>query len=155
MAENTALKIFAQKLRNSKQFAANKSVDYINNNSTSKIIGDYNREQMLEGEDADRKDLGEYGAWRTTQRAEVGLQTDFIDLKFEGNFHESIYGEGKLLSAAKPAVVISTTSPEDWNAISEDERFKKALGLNQNNRDKVGMMIALEIQKELLKYYMP
>ena len=103
------------------------------------------------------KTLGEYGAWRTQQRSEVGLQTDFIDLKFGGDFHESIFAEGTASthkSGARAAININTTSPEDWNAISEDDRFKDALGINAENRDKLGVQIANHIQKELLNYYL-
>ena len=149
-----ALKDFIAKFRQSEQIATIKAVDYLSNGGVSNIIAEYNRKQMLEGEDSNEQDLGQYGAWRTMQRDERGLQTGFIDLKFDGNFHESIYVEGEIL-ANRPAVVINTTSPEDWNAIKEDDRFKDALGLKGENRDKVGMMIALEIQKGLLNYYKP
>ncbi len=153
---NKSLKTFAQKLRMSVTFASNKAVEYMNGSGFSTLVSKLNALQLSKGEDANRKDLGEYGAWRTQQRAEKGLQTDFIDLKFEGNFHESIFAEGELSSHARGArasLKIDTTSPEDWDAISEDSRFKDALGLNQENRDDIGYRIALEIQQELLKYY--
>lgn len=152
MSDNDKLKNFISKFRKSKSVAAKIAVNHISNGSLQNIIETMNRGQLKEGEDATGKDLGEYGAWRKAQREEVGLQTDFIDLKFEGNFYESIYAEGKMKNN-KPAISIDTTSPEDWNAIREDDRFKDALGLNQENRDKVGMMIATEIRNELLKYY--
>ena len=53
---NKDLISFAQKFRLSATFAANKAVEYINANS--KKIADLNREQMVEGEDANRKDFG-------------------------------------------------------------------------------------------------
>ncbi len=150
---NKKLKTFIQKFKMSEQFSANIAVDYLSKNSVSKIIADFNRKQLEQGLGADDKDLGEYGAWRTEQREERGLQTDFIDLKFENKFHQSIFVEGKLLSAKKPAVAFDTTSPEDWAAIQEDVRFENAIGLNQEDRDKVGFMVAMEIRNKLLKYY--
>lgn len=153
MATNTKFRLFIDKFRLSRQFAAKVAVDYLSNNSVGKIIADFNRKQLLEGEDAAGKDLGEYGIWRKLQRQEVGLQTEFIDLKFEGKFHQSIFVEGKLLSAKAPAVVVDVISPEDWDAISEDSRFKDALGLNQEHRDKVAFMVAMEIRDKLVRYY--
>jgi|2_EtaG_2_1085320.scaffolds.fasta_scaffold36238_2 hypothetical protein len=148
---NDKLKSFIAKFRKSEQFAAKVAVDCFQNEG--KGVAYFNRKRLSAGEDAEGKDLGEYGVWRTEQREERGLQTEFIDLKFEGKFHESIYTEGKLLSAKTPAVVFKTTSPEDWAAIQEDNRFKDALGLNQEDRNKVGMMVALEIRNKLLQYY--
>ena len=104
-------------------------------------------------EDALGKDLGEYGAWRKAEREERGLQTDFIDLRFENNFYESIYAEGKLVGAKKASLLIDSLSPQDWDAIKEDGRFKDALGLNQKNLDKIGIMIADYLTKELTKYF--
>ena len=152
---NKKLLTFIQRLRTSRAFAANKVVDFVNGNNISKMIADFNRGQLKEGKDAYGIDLGTYGIWRTEQREERGLQTDFIDLKFEGNFHESIYAEGELKGGvkAKAFLNINTISPEDWDAIAEDKRFEDALGLNEKNRDALGMMIAQHLQKELLKYY--
>ncbi len=72
---NKSLKTFAQKLRMSVTFASNKAVEYINLPQVAELIADHNRYQLEDGEDANRKDLGDYGAWRHKQRTERGLQT--------------------------------------------------------------------------------
>jgi len=154
MAENTALKIFAQKLRNSKQFIANKVVDIVAPTYKGTKIVVLNKVQMSKGEDSEENQLGNYSEGWGEYRESKGKQIDFIDLQFTNKFAESIYTEGVLLSASKAALKINAKG-QRWEDLQEDERFKKALGLNQDNRDKVGMMIALEVQKELLKYYMP
>lgn len=151
--QNPELKILSDKFRLSLKFSAKKAVEFINRPSVKDSIAKMNRKQMLKGEDADGDDLGEYGIWRTEQREERGLQTDFIDLKFEGNFHESIYAEGELRGVITPVINIETTSPQDWKAIRQDERFKGALGLQQQNKDIIAMQIANYIRDELLNYY--
>ncbi len=153
MAENKKFRLFIDKFKLSQQFAAKTAVDYLSKSSVAQIIADFNRKQLLEGRDATGKDLGEYGVWRKEQREEKGLQTEFIDLKFEGKFHQSIFVEGKLITPKTPAVQFGTTSPEDLDAIQEDVRFEDAVGLDQESRDKVAFMVAMEIRNKLIKYY--
>ncbi len=58
-----------------------------------------------------------------------------------------------MLDAKTPEIKFDANSERMENLALHGERFEKALGLNEESRNKVGMMVALEIQKELLKYY--
>jgi len=154
MANNQILKTFINKLKTSEQFAARTTVVFLKNNSNANIIEDFNRKQMSEGKDANDQELGNYGEMRTMQRMLAGKQVGFIDLDFTNTFHKSVFVNSGLITNAKPAILIGSSDPK-YSDIVDDERFKDALGLKGENRDKVGMMIALEIQKELLRYYKP
>lgn len=155
MADNLALKTFIGKLRRSRQFAANKAVDFLRQNDTAQIIEDFNRKQLEKGTDSEGNQLGDYGELRTMQRIVAGKQVGFIDLKFTGEFHDNIFSSSKLMSAAKPAIVMGNSDTTKLEDINNDGRFNNAIGLDDKSRDKVGFMVAMEIQKELLKYYMP
>jgi|AntAceMinimDraft_4_1070372.scaffolds.fasta_scaffold79713_2 hypothetical protein len=160
MANNQKLKDFIAKFRQSQQKATIAAVNAINNDDGD--IYELNRKQMAVGQDAEGEQFGEYDGghekgnkrgW-ARYRESRGKQTEYIDLHFYGKFYDSIYTQGKAMSVKKPALIIDAKG-QRWEDLQKDERFKKALGLNQENRDKVGMMIALEIQKELLRYYKP
>ena len=150
---NQKLLSFINKFKNSELFAAKQTVEFLRNSSTSKIIADYNRKQLSEGKGSDDKELGDYGELRTMQRVAAGKQVGFIDLKFEGDFHESIFADSGLITAKQPGIEIQSNDPKWGTDISQDERFKNALGLTGENRDKIGFMIATYIRNELVKYY--
>ena len=152
--KNQKLLAFISKFKTSQQFASKTAVNYLNTNGVGTIIGDFNRKQMSEGKDSNDKELGNYGELRTGQRLLVGKQVGFIDLKFTETFHKSIFVNSGMITDKKPIITIGSTDPK-FGDIMEDDRFKDALGLNQEDRNKVGMMVAMEIQKELLKYYKP
>ena len=141
-----------QKFRDSNTFVAQRSAEFLSNNSTADIIEKYNREQLAEGEDADGNDLGGYGMRRTVERKDAGLQTDFIDLKFSGDFYDSIFAQGELKGSTRVNLKIDSIG-DKWEEIKHDERFENALGLTQENADKVGVSLAEHIAKELNKYY--
>jgi len=131
------------------QFSANKAAQYIVKNAEE--IETMNRGQLSIGKDAYDEELGDYGELRTGQRLLAGKQVEFIDLNFTGEFYDSIEARGEL--KGKQAVLAIDSMSSKWDDISEDDRFKDALGLNDKNRNKLGHMIALHIQKELTKYY--
>ena len=150
--ENQKLLTFINKFKNSQEFAAKQVVAYLGNNSNAKIIEDYNRQQLSKGKDANNEDLGDYGELRTMQRIAAGKQVGFIDLKFEGTFHDSIYINPGLKNAKTPAIFFGSSDPK-FDDIMKDDRFKSILGLNEENRYKVGYMIAYYVQVQLMKYY--
>ena len=131
------------------QFATNKAAQYIVNNAEE--IEVMNRVQLSVGKDANDQELGDYGKLRTGQRLLAGKQVEFIDLNFTGEFYSSIEARGEL--RGKEAVLAIDSMSAKWDDISQDDRFKNALGLNEKDRDKVGYMIAEHLQKELTKYY--
>ena len=150
--ENQKLLTFINKFRNSETYAAEQVVIFLKSNTAAKIIEDYNRLQLSKGKDSKDKQLGDYGELRAMQRVFAGKQVNFIDLKFEGDFHKSIFSNAGLKSAKRPAIFIGSTDPK-FEDIMKDERFTDALGLNEADRDKVGFMIAMHLQVQLMKYY--
>ena len=50
-----------------------------------------NREQLEKGLNAKGEQIGEYGGFYVDEREKKGLQTDYVDLKVTGKFHNSIY----------------------------------------------------------------
>ncbi len=54
-------------------------------------IAIFNREQLAKGKNANNEDLGDYGGYYRTERAEAGYQVDYVDLKRTGKLYESIY----------------------------------------------------------------
>ena len=152
---NEKLKAFISKFRDSKRIATSRTVDFLRDNTTAGIIEDFNRKQLAKGRDANDKELGNYSEMRTMQRIAAGKQVRFIDLKFTGEWYDNIFASSKMVGK-KPALVMGNTEIEKTESINSDKqhRFDNALGLNEENRDKVGMMVALHIRNELLKYYM-
>lgn len=146
------LKSLINKFRFSDQFVVNKTAEFLSNNSTADIVENLNRQQLVEGEDSLGKDLGGYSLQRTVERRDAGRQTDFIDLKFTGDFHDSIFAQGKTNGNTKASLVMGSVG-DKWDEIQEDVRFKDAIGLNQENLNRVGDMIAEHLIKELNKYY--
>ena len=150
--KNQKLLTFINKFKSSQQFAAKEVVVFLKNNTNAKIIEDFNRQQLAKGKDSNEKEVGDYSELRTGQRLLAGKQVGFIDLNFTGEFYESIFVNSGLVTDKKPALFVGS-SDSKFGDIIEDERFKEVLGLNQENRDKVGFMIAQHLQKELLRYY--
>ena len=150
--ENQKLLNFINKFKTSQEFAAKQAVIFLNNNSNAKIIEDFNRQQLSKGKDANGNELGDYGELRTGQRIAAGKQVGFIDLKFTETFHNSIYINPGLKNAKTPAIFVGSSDPK-FDDIMKDDRFKKALGLNEEDRNKVGFMIAQHVRNELIKYY--
>ena len=150
--KNQKLLTFINKFKSSQQFAAKEVVVFLKNNTNAKIIEDFNRQQLAKGKDSKDVKLGDYGETRSWERERAGLQVGFIDLKFTEKFHESIFVNSGLITDKKAALFVGSSDPK-FGDIMDDERFKSALGLNQEDRDKVGFMIAQHLQKELLRYY--
>ena len=152
MADNKILKNFIDKFRKSEQFAANVAIDVVSPDYRGAKIASLNKVQMSKGKDINDEELGKYSEGWGTYRESRGKQIEFIDLHFTSQFYDSIVTEGKLISPKVAGLEIDA-SGEHWDNIKD--RFDTALGLNETDRDKVGNMIALEVQKSLLKYYTP
>lgn len=149
--KNQKLFTFINKLRTSKDFVTKATVVFLRNNTNSNIIAEYNKQQMLKGKDSKGEQLGDYSELRTAQRMLAGKQVGYIDLNFTGQFYDSIYIDSGVVGNS-PVLTVNSDDPK-LDDIMDDDRFKDALGLDQTDRDKVGMMIATHLQKELLKYY--
>jgi hypothetical protein len=150
-ADNQIFRNFINKFRRSEQYAA-----YIASTSISALHSEIeilNKEQISKGLGSNDEGWGEYTDYWAQERIEAGLQSDVVDLKFTSKFYDSIHVEGEMLDAKTPEIKFDADSERLENLALHGERFEKALGLNEESRNKVGMMIALEIQKELLKYY--
>jgi hypothetical protein len=59
------------------------------NKRLQELALDLNRKQLLEGQDSRENPLGNYSQRHATRRANNGLQTSHIDLKFSGAFQDA------------------------------------------------------------------
>ena len=148
---NEKLKSFANRLRLSSQFVANKTATYFSDNAISSIVEDFNRKQLEGGGDSEGDGLGEYSPQRIEERLAAGKQVDWIDLNFTGEAYERIEARGQL-AGNKPSLVIEGLG-DKWDSIREDNRFNMAVGLTQKNIDIVGNMLADHLTKELTQYW--
>jgi len=121
----------------------------INNNADN--IADMNRAQMLVlGVDADGIELGEYAAFTIKQRQERGLQTDYIDLRFTGDFQNSI-GLNKIGDTFELGA--SDVKWEDSiSGLNLSERWPAAIGLTDDNEDRITAVIEHNTDLEVDKY---
>lgn len=125
-------------------------VDLVGDNSIAEnedTIIDLNKAQMIVlGIDADGDQLGEYTPYSSQIREAAGLQTEFIDLRFTGDFQDSIE-----LNLTPNGYEIDATD-EKWTDKIEP-RFPDALGLIDDNEDRVTNIITSKIEKESEKYF--
>lgn len=101
------------------------------NDQEEKIL-DLNKDQMLiAGVDSEGINLGDYSPFTAEIRANEGLQTEHIDLRFTGDFQD-----GMELIPTGLAEVEMTSSDSKWRD-GEDlrERFPDAIGLTPISQD--------------------
>lgn len=128
------------------QFLSRTSDEFVNVNSV-KIV-QANRDQIQkDGEDIFGNKLGRYKPSSARARRARGLQTNFIDLKFTGEFSESI-NEKKV----KPF----THQIRSDNAVFKEfllPRFGQVIGLNKKNESEFDSDFKSTITKEMGNYF--
>lgn len=138
-----------QKLKNLPAFIKAVGTKGIDDNSQE--ILDLNKAQMLvAGVDADGKDLGDYAPLSIEIRQEAGLQTDHIDLRFTGEFQDSM-----ILKKEGDKRAIDATDPKwDGNALvrSLSQQWPAALGLTDESEEAVTKKLTDTINSETDKY---
>ena|ERR1022692_1893644 len=98
-------------------------------------LEELNRTQLSEGLLADGSPTGDYAPMSVKLRDAAGLQTDHIDLSFEGDFYASFHvkdqGEGVIImgDSVKPSGDLA-------------DRFPNALGLTDESKAQVRPVIA-------------
>ena len=100
------------------------------------------RKQLSFGENSDSEDIQiGYSFMWGSRRAEEGLQTDFVDLNFTGNFYKSLetmeVGDEYFLDSIVPY------------ASEINDRYPKILGLQEDNLN----LIVNNIKKEIVKNF--
>ena len=114
-------------------------------------ILDLNKAQMIVlGVDSDNSKLGEYAPLSVQERKKKGLQTDYIDLRFTGDFQDSM----TVKKEGKGFAIDATDGKWDGNEISPtlSQQFPDALGLTPENENTVTEIIINKIDKEVDKY---
>jgi hypothetical protein len=101
-------------------------------------IAEINREQLNSGLDANGERLGSYTETTKKIRQKRGLQTEFIDLNFTGHSQKTITTE-------KNGSSYALTANPRW----DEDRFKDAIGISEDNEQKVTDIIILNIESEL------
>lgn len=112
-------------------------------------IIDLNKQQLLKGFDSLGRSLGDYRPMSVTIRQEQGLQVEHIDLRFTGQFQDSIN-----LSKENETTYKIDASDSKWlDKLQPQKRFVNALGLNESSEKGVEKVITKELENELKKYF--
>lgn len=105
---------------------------------------DFNKEQLLvRGIDTEGDSLGEYAPKSKELREAAGLQTDHIDLRFTGEFQDSI----KLEKKGELSYDFAATDPKWENELAP--RWPDALGLDPVNEDGFTAVITSNLEFQL------
>lgn len=137
------------KLKNLEAFVVKVGNKAIGDNSDE--ILDLNKAQMLvAGVDANSQQLGDYAPMSIEIRQEKGLQTDHIDLRFTGEFQNSMV----LKKEGNTYEIDATDSKWDGNALARSLRaqWPDALGLTDESEQVVTKRITDAIESETDKY---
>lgn len=103
-------------------------------------------QMVVLGVDNEGVQLGEYAPMSVQIREEEELQTDYIDLRFTGDFQESIE-----LNATAEGFEIDATDSKWKNHI--ERRFPDALGLTDENEDRLTDVITKYIESASERYF--
>lgn len=134
---NNSVEALIAKLDELPEFVQDISNNSIEDNSEN--ILDLNRSQMLvSGIDSEGDSLGEYSAFTVQKRKDKGLQTEFIDLRYTGEFQDSL-----ILQQDKDAYFIGALDPKWQDEIQP--RWPDALGLTEDSESKVTEILTNEI----------
>jgi hypothetical protein len=113
-------------------------------------ILDLNKAQMIvAGVDADGDQLGQYAPFTVEERSKKGLQTEYIDLRFTGEFQDKM----ELIPTGKTEVEFDSKDPKWDSDISK--QWPDALGLTSDNEERAGDMIIKVIDVNVDKYLTP
>jgi len=145
-AVNVRLRNFIQKLKPSSLESAGKGFALTYLTKRVDFLEELNKGQLRQGVDTqgDLIQMG-YSEMHADARSERGLQTDFVDLKFSGDFHKSI--------TADPTLNFVEFDATDSKYPEILELFDRPLlGLTVDNALLVGGMTASNISNKLLTY---
>ena len=157
------LKKFALKLGQTQNFIVSATMDIIENDSFKKKVVEYNKGMLSDGYGSVAK-LGEYTPKAKEMRADMGYQTEFIDLKQKGDFHNSIFVESAKMSATTPAIIIDAKDYKWRSKVSGNrekpdslkslqERYPDALGINERDMPEFGGYIAPLLAQRISNFW--
>lgn len=110
-------------------------------------ILDLNKAQMLVlGADSDGAQLGQYSPFSKEERKKKGLQTDYIDLRFTGEFQDKM----SLNKIDDLSYEIDSTDPK-WNDKLRP-RWPDALGLDSDNEERLTKILTDHIDFQVDNY---
>jgi len=108
------------------------------------VVLQLNKNQLKEqGVDSEGHELGEYRPLTISIRSAYGLQTDYIDLSFEGDYQDSFaieYGQTEF--------TIIATDPKTETI---EKRFKKPRGLTEGSKAELKVFLRDLILEKLRK----
>ena len=151
------LKKFANRLGQTDAFIVNATVDILNNDDIGDKIEEMNRGQLRSGVDAGGDKMGKYKSYTYIQeRQSKSLQTEFIDLGFDGDFYGSIVSDS--FANGKEPVVEMTATDNKWENATDTgdslkSRFPNALGLTKESAEKVGGLIAPKLAQKISNFW--
>lgn len=111
--------------------------------SAKESIEQFNRDQLEAGKLSTGEDIGEYGGWYREWRIEMGLQVDYVDLKINGKFHNTIYArrdgmEYEIFSTDEAGKVQSLIY--GGNGVRKGGFGETIFGLTNENKDEVKLL---------------
>ncbi len=148
MAKTGSVEDLIVKLKGLHKFAKVSAVNAIEDKKED--ITDLNKAQMLVlGVDNEGIQLGEYAPFTVQERQKKGLQTEFIDLRFEGDFQDGI--------------VVNKIGDTEFDMTSTDSKwedklmspFPDAIGLTDESEDKLTNELINKVDSEVDEYLEP
>lgn len=115
----------------------------------SEDIEDFNRTQLQQkGVDAFGKALGDYAQSTIREREKRGLQTSYVDLKFTGKFQNDIE-----LNKKSDLTYDLTSGDVKWQSGELSDKYPEAIGLTDENEDRLTELIIKNIEFRLDKIF--
>lgn len=128
------------KLKELPQFIEEVVDNYLTDNEEDVL--DLNKAQLLNaGVDSEGVPLGEYSARTKEERQKKGLQTDFIDLRYTGEFQDKM----DLIKTGEAERTLTSTDSK-WQSGELSDRFPDAIGLTPVSEDILTDAIIKEIE---------
>ncbi len=127
--------------------------EFIRLSSDLAIIGnddeivDLNKAQLLVvGVDSDGKQLGTYSPFTVEKRKQKGLQTDFIDLRFTGDFQDNMV----IKKTGRSQFELDSTDPKwSFEILRNPDAWPHAIGLTDDNENRVTLLLVRVIEKNV------
>jgi hypothetical protein len=125
-----------------------RALDNIILTDEAEVLSDFIRKQLSEGLKPNGEEISLFGyskMW-ASERANAGLQTDFVDLKFSGRMYEGI----EPVSVTNDVYFFDSDVPYTTDLIA---RYGEFLGLSEEDKDKLKELVREKI-KPMFKNYL-
>jgi len=139
------LEEFARRFSNVKTFIS-EEIDRIVNKKAS-VVEEMQRRRLAKGKDIEKRTIQKgYSPGYAKRRKKRGLQTNYVDLNFTGEFYESL----ELKETPEPGE-FQTVSYVDYAKYILD-RYTSVLGISVDDSKKLKQIVLGELNKSVKRY---